>query len=299
MNKLIAELQRLYFLDEQHGYCVSADALIAGAATACLCTPAIVASALAAETGLQLNLASAQGMARLMVVQFHQAADWALVAQLHRRLQSELSLPAPAVSIAAQGGYSLWFSLAEPVALAPLQSFLAILGQRYLADVEASHIAFYPDSARAAAIEPSLLALVPAFDPVTERWSAFIDPSMGSMFIDEPGLEMAPGMDKQAEILAGFASMNIEHFQRALLLLQTSVEVETIAAGNPENPGHRPARPSLASPAQRKKLNVGSNFSEPTSFLLAVMNDAEATAGQRIKAAKVLLAYAADRKKHD
>jgi hypothetical protein len=38
-------------------------------------------------------------------------------------------------------------------------------------------------------------------------------------------------------------------------------------------------------------LNVGSNFSDPKSFLLAVMNDSSLSVDHRIEAAKVLMPY--------
>lgn len=50
-------------------------------------------------------------------------------------------------------------------------------------------------------------------------------------------------------------------------------------------------QPALAAGRPRSRLSVGGNFSDPKSFLLAVMNDPSASASQRIKAAKALLPY--------
>ncbi|HJV91893.1 MAG TPA: hypothetical protein VJ572_00385, partial [Azonexus sp.] len=130
--------------------------------------------------------------------------------------------------------------------------------------------------------------LLPAQHEATGKWSAFIDPSLGAMFIDEPGLEMAPNMDRQAEILAAAKSIAAAEFQRALKRLETPAAPDS---GPAEQGADQPAEAARAAGRPHSPLNVGSYYSDPKSFLLAVMNDPSASAGQRIKAAKALLPY--------
>lgn len=248
MNRLIAELQRLYFLPGQ------------------LPAPA-----------QPLNLVSSTGMVRAMVVGFRHSDDWAQVASLYQRLGNELDWPAPAVFVAGDAGYGLWFSLAEPAPLAEVASFLAGLQRRYLADMPASAVLLWP---MAGALS---IMLPPACDPASGRWSAFIDPSMGSMFIDEAGLDMQPNADKQADLLAGLTSASRADFLRASALLNTAGTCA--AAGDAAT-----LVPSAAAPASN--LLSSEYFSDPQRFLMAVMNDPLVDIPQRIEAAKALLSVA-------
>ena len=76
------------------------------------------------------------------------------------------------------------------------------------------------------------MPLVPALDETTGRWSAFIDPTMGSMFIEETWLEMAPARDKQAGMLAGVESIKAENFQLALASLQQKLALTNLQKGS-------------------------------------------------------------------
>jgi hypothetical protein len=198
-------------------------------------------------------------------IAFRRAADWEAVAQLWHAVQDELDLPAPAVSVDGQG-YRLWFSLAEPVDAQQASRFLDGLQRRYLADLPASRLEF----GLAGELPPCPLA-----EP--ERWAAFIDPGMGSMFTAEPWLEMAPNRNQQADLLAGFASMRTGDFVRALALLQ---------------PADQPAEDNGdAAKSPTSALSLQGPFADPKQFLLAVMNDASASPQLRIEAAKALLPY--------
>ena len=278
MNKLIAELRRLYFFHDQQWHSQQAD-----------------------ETGIPalLNLIDTNGMVRTVVMGFDRATDWAQVATLFQNTQEDLELPAPAISVSGKAGYQLWFSLAEPVPAAQAHSFLNGLRLKYLPDTPLRHLKYYPSVDESTSTGQSLLKLTPALHKTTGKWSAFIDPSMGSMFIDEPGLGMAPNMDRQADMLAGLQSIKAADFQRVLNYLQTPVETPLQAGGQGE--GNQPPcldeRGALDTRGARTNPNIGnnfrpeSNFRDPKSFLLAVMNDSSATVGQRIKAAKALLPY--------
>jgi hypothetical protein len=284
MNKLISELQRLYFLPGQQWHSQQLDD---SGKPACsvegTLTTAIVASSLEGKQTIALQLVSADGMARAMVMSFKKPDDWDKVANLYQALQDELDLPAPAISISGRKGYRLWFSLAEPVPVALTRGFLDALRRKYLAEITAVNFQLQPATGQA------ICKLAPALHAATGKWSAFIDPSMGAMFIAEPGLEMAPNMGRQADLLAGLKSIKAGDLQRALNVLQRPAE----PAGSPDLPPAQGAArvPDTASGPPPARLNVGKDYSDPKSFLLAVMNDASASARQRIRAAKALLPY--------
>ncbi|MFZ4536937.1 hypothetical protein [Propionivibrio sp.] len=264
MNKLNTELQRLYAL---HGQQLDDSAE-----------------------------SSPDGKARAMVVDFERAADWEQAAKLYLAVQNDLNLPAPAVSVSGLKGYGVWFSLEEPVPVAQARIFLNALRLSYLVDIPAANIGLRPDAYEPAPAIQAVTNLPPSLNILNGKWSAFIDPSLGSMFIDEPWLEMSPNMAKQAGILAGLESINTEDFQKALILLQTQATADT-------HPGLPPVASSAAIQNQSSTLcgsgagryeltlNAGKDYSDPESFLLAVMNDPTASAGHRIAAAKALLPY--------
>ena len=290
MNKLISALQRLYFLQDQqwHSQSLNDGGDLAYAAEGPL-TPAIVTKSLAGELTVGLNLVSPAGMVRAMVVSFARATDWAQVANLYQAVQDELDLPAPAVSVSGRKGYSLWFSLAEALPLAQMQAFLAALRLKYLADIPLAHLELQPDAL-------AIKTLAPARHNTTGKWSAFIDPSMGSMFIVEPGLEMAPILDRQAGMLAGLKSIKTANFQRALSILQAPSELDgepalTLAEAAARLPTKVSRPPDLADGYRYSKLGEGNTYADPRDFLLAVMNDSSVGVKQRIKAAKALLPY--------
>ena len=290
MNKLISALQRLYFLQDQqwHSQSLNDGGDLAYAAEGPL-TPAIVTKSLAGELTVGLNLVSPAGMARAMVVSFARATDWEQVANLYQAVQDELDLPAPAVSVSGRKGYSLWFSLAEALPLAQIQAFLAALRLKYLADIPLVHLELQPDAL-------AIKTLAPARHNATGKWSAFIDPSMGSMFIVEPGLEMAPILDRQAGMLAGLKSIKAVNFQRALSILQAPSELDgepavTLAEAAARLPTKASRPPDLADGYRYSKLGEGNTYTDPRDFLLALMNDSSVGVKQRIKAAKALLPY--------
>ncbi|MCG2575826.1 hypothetical protein LZ012_02315 [Dechloromonas sp. XY25] len=199
-------------------------------------------------------------------IAFRRAADWEAAALLWHAVQDELDLPAPAVSVDGQG-YRLWFSLAEPVAAQQVRRFLDGLRSRYLADMPASRLEF----GIAGDLPPCQLA-------DAERWGAFIDPGMGSMFTAEPWLEMAPNRNQQADLLAAFASIKAVEFERTLAQLDTAVA----ESGDKSLGSTSSASDTLA---------LAGPYADPKSFLLAVMNAPKASPQQRIEAAKALLPY--------
>jgi len=285
MDKLIAALQALYFLPDQQGVCRQTDITGAAPTAPVELNAAMLANALSGESKLTLATVSPEGQSRCLIIEFRQSADWERVAALYQALQSDLDLPAPAVSISASNGYRLWFSLAQPVALAVAVEFLQAQRGKYLADIAPDNIALVPLAAG------DCIELVPALHAANGKWSAFIDPSMGDMFVAEPGLEMAPNMDRQADLLTGCESIAAEDLMRALTALRQPV-AEAAPAASPAPPSRQPAE------AHQEMQHLGRSFTDPQSFLLAVMNDDSVSARQRIRAAKALLPYFAKQPPH-
>lgn len=293
MNKLFLELQRLYFLHNQRW---RSQKLSGSGEPLCstnmLLTAAILTKSLAGETNIALDLLSFDGTVRAMIIDFNKASDWEQVEKLYQACQNNLNLPAPAVSVSGDSAYRLWISLAEPVPIERAQTFLHALRLKFLADIPAANLNLFPDPDSSTEAAQCEIELMPALHRHTGKWSAFIDPSMVAMFVDGPWLEMAPNMDKQADILGRLTSICAEDFERALVIIQGPLEPDssnkvsfTDARG--QDSAHTDRVTNLVCSA----FSQGNSYSNPKNFLLAVMNDSSATANQRIKAAKALLPY--------
>lgn len=251
MDRLTAELQRLFLQPPANG----------GEAAEMSNSPL-------PDGGLVLEQGSPDSRQRVFCIAVGRPTDWEIAAAIYRGVQEDLDLPAPLVSVDGQG-FHLWFSLAEAIPWAQGQAFLAGLLGRYAADFPASRVQVDTGSA---------LVLPPARLADTERWAAFIDPSMGSMFRDEAWLEMPPNRDQQADLLAGFTSATVAEFERAL------AQLAPIPAQNDRpTPDLRPTAPEM--------LTLPGPYADPRSFLLAVMNASNVGIQQRIEAAKALLPY--------
>lgn len=198
MQKLISELIRLY--------------LPAGALSSEELTQHI-----AGKTTLAVDLTTDAGMTRAMVIPFNKTRDgeegehWNRLCAVANALQSELGLPAPAVSISGANGYGLWLSLETPVPAEQAQQFLELLHAAYFPDIELG-----PDAVSAP------VELPPCLNKGSGKWAAFIHPGMGASFADESGLEMAPPLAGQAAFLEGLHSISQAQFVHALNVLQPS-----------------------------------------------------------------------------
>ena len=263
MNKLESELTRLYLLPGQEW------------------------PSLESDTGNSaIKLLSAEGLVRCLVVSLENGGNWEQVAALYQGVQEDLDLPALAISVSGEEGYQIWFSLTDPVPLQLARDFMAGLCRKYLAEIKTAKLKLRPGMEQ----ELSLVPWVPARLENADRWSAYIDPTMGGMFVEETWLEMPPSLDKQAGILARLDSIKAQDFQRALGALQPLAEISVAAPEHgplAANGDPFPSRPSGNGAA----LNIGSGFADPKSFLLAVMNDPNASTDQRIAAAVALLPY--------
>jgi len=197
------------------------------------------------------------------------AKDWPAAETLLQALPDDLELPLPALSVDGEG-FRLWLSFAEAIDAATGARFAAALRQRYLPEMPAERLQ----------VLAGQLTLPPSpLDKDGERWAAFIDPGMGSLFVDEPSLDFSPNPGQQAELLAGFTSIPARAFAQALARLE---------AANTEIAGEIPTA-AVHLPETAKTIGA---YSDPKSFLLAVMNEPTVPLAQRIEAAKALLPYA-------
>lgn len=256
MNKLIAELQRLFFYP---GLSPDEASLLSGA-------------------GQVFEPQGPDGQLRAMVLGVSGADAWDYVAALWQAVQDDLQLPAPVTAVTGADGFQLWFSLADPVPLAKAQSFLAGLRRRYLAELPEARLTACPSAA---------VHLVPAINGASGKWSAFIDPSMGRVLAHEPWLDIAPNPERQADLLGNFLRIDRSAFERALLQLAPPPVVAAPSVVAEVQPG----LPVLPTMGGTERLGVEGHFGDPQSFLLAVMNDPGASADHRIEAAKALLPY--------
>jgi hypothetical protein len=220
MEKLIAELTRLYLLDGQQ---YEGKAL----------TNATLEQHLRGETTIALPLNSDAGMTRAIVLHFDGALagkgeqQWEALCAIANAVQNQLDLPAPAVSISGSDGYALWLSLATPVPAAQAHRFAGLL--------RAAHA---PDASPSTKVDGAE-ALPPCLIPSSGKWAAFIHPGMGSSFADEPGLEMAPPTAAQAAFLESLKSITTAQFTQALAALEhcNGEAVPTVTALSPTPQG--------------------------------------------------------------
>ncbi|KQQ40006.1 hypothetical protein ASF61_04155 [Duganella sp. Leaf126] len=206
MEKLIAELRRLYLPDPQHP------------------STAALEDHLHGSTTLTVDLAGEAGTARAMALDFPRAADdrhWLLLCDVANALQQDLTLPAPAVSVNGADRFTLWLSFSPAQPLAQLRRFRTLLQQAYCPDLGAA-----PDATE--------VALPPCRHQASGLWAAFINPAMGAALADDLGLELPPPVSAQAAFLQGLDSISAEQFAQALQ------QLELQAAG----PAAEPAPPT-------------------------------------------------------
>lgn len=214
----------------------------------------------------EVALRDGSGRVTTLVVGFTRSRDWPVVAALLEGLQEPLGLPLPAVAVDGKTGFQLWLPLAEPIAPETAARFLAALRRQYLNDVADYDLTLLPSAGG-----PDSVRRIPALSAESGRWSTFIDPTMGTMFADEGGLDFEPNPDRQADQLAAITPIEPADLARALAAL---------TAPSPADSG--PA-------AGATHATIGGGYSEPREFLMAVMNDASVPLGLRIEAAKALL----------
>lgn len=215
MQELIAQLERLYWIQDD-----AAPPLAR-----------LLAERLAGREGAPLGLARA-GWTRAVVLSFARLPDdgalghWERLCGVANSLQSELQLPAAAVSMSGARGFALWLSLAEPLPLARAQQFADALCAAFCPELPALRV-------------DAPVELPPCLDQASGKWSAFIHPGMGSSFAEEPGLDMAPPPAAQAAFLDGLQCIDRAQFQQAFDRLE-GLSAQRLAA--------EPARAPLGAP---------------------------------------------------
>jgi DNA polymerase I len=221
MQGLISELTRLYLLCGQQWHKQKIDPsgepkyYAQGALT-----PAVLRKSLAGEQTAALNLVHSDGTVRTLVVDFDRASDWPKVQRLYTAIIEELGLPAPAVAISGRKGYGVWLSLSEPIPAAQARAFLRLLRATYLADIPESVLDLRPDTDIPTNAAAAVVKLPPCKHLATDKWAAFIPPSVGEMFAETPWLASAPEPDQQAALLTELVSIPPEAFLQALNTLQ-------------------------------------------------------------------------------
>jgi hypothetical protein len=234
MNPLQAELRRLY----------------------------LVSPAVQNDRNAQLaDCVAADGSVRALVLELARPADWDALARVWQGVQADLNLPAPAIAVNGVDGYQLWFSVVQAVSAADALAFLDALRARYLGTIARARIDLMPPFA----------SLVPAVQPSTLLWSAFIAPDLAAVFADEPWLDLPPNPQAQAQVLAGLESIKPLAWQAAVDSLKPAAAVASgVAAGAALAP---------------------SAVLDPKQFLMDVVADTRVDLQLRIDAAKALLPY--------
>jgi hypothetical protein len=146
-----------------------------------------------------------------------EALHWERLCETANALQSQLGMPAPAVSIDGDQRFYLWLALEQPTPLAEARAFVAALHAAHFSD-----LLLAPDAGLAPALPPCL-------NQATDKWAAFIHPGMGASFAAEAGLEMAPPEAGQAAFLEGLHAAGAEQFAQAMRRLQPAAPAAVAA----------------------------------------------------------------------
>ncbi|MGM9485542.1 hypothetical protein ACS5PN_30415 [Roseateles sp. NT4] len=199
------------------------------------------------------------GQVRAMVLELAAPADWEALSKVWRGVQLDLGWPAPAIAVSGLDGLQLWFSLRQPVSADRAAAALAQLQARYLPDIAMpARLRLSPSAAGFAA------GLVPAEQAQTGNWSAFVAPDLAPVFVDTPWLDIPPGGDGQADLLARLEGIKPDAFDA----LVQDVRPVTVA-------------PML--------VTQPTGDVDPRRFLQQVLNDETVELALRIEAAKALL----------
>ncbi len=235
-------------------------------------------AASAGEAITASDLVDSAGRVRALVLELARPADWQPLANVWKGVQAELDLPAPAIAVNGTDGMQLWFSMAMPLDAAPAHAFLDALRLRYLAAVKPDRVSLLAGAGsigEAAVIGLSGSASAPE---AIGGWPAFVAPDLAPIFSDTPWLDLPPGDEGQARLLASLESIKPARFDAALGQLRARAATEAPAA-MAIGAGPRDGGSSAACHPDAKR------------FLLSVMNDEAAPLALRIEAAKALLPH--------
>ena len=191
MQKLIAELRRLYLSNDRRYDDAALERHLRG------------------EHTMQVDLAGDDGLARALVIEFRRLPDdghWSQLCETANALQTELGLPAPAVSVSGGDSYGLWLSLETPVPVARLRQLKALLHQAYFAQQDID-------------LDNTSVELPPCRHQAGGLWAAFINPGIGASFADDLGLDMPPPVGAQTAFLEGLRGITGKELAHALEVL--------------------------------------------------------------------------------
>lgn len=231
------------------------------------------------------GLVGPDGQVRALVLELIRPATWMDLSAVWQGVQADLDMPAPAIAVSGQGGYQLWFSLAQPIEADAALAFLDALRTRYLAGVAPERIRTAPSPDISGSPHVRHVQATPPTQVAPERWSAFVSADLAPLFADEPWLDHPPGADAQADLLSRLASTSPEDFMRALQQLRTAAPAQVQAAAST-------AGPRVEGAATHGAAQAADDAREPRDFLLAVMRDPAVDLHLRIEAAKALLPVA-------
>jgi len=204
------------------------------------------------------------------VLELAHPADWSLLGEVWRGVQTDLALPAPAIAVSGVDGFQLWFSLVEPVDMALAADLLRALCHRYLPLVRADRLGLWPAPADAPSTHAPHTLRVQAvpMQRSESQWSAFVAPDLAPVFEDTPWLDIPPNEEGQADLLSRLQSIAPSDFEQALRQLGLPPSPPTSAANK---------RPNPKADAQQ--------------FLMQVMMTDTLSMADRIEAAKALLQH--------
>jgi len=228
------------------------------------------------------SLVDENGSVRALVLELARPADWEVLSRVWTGVQADLGLSAPAIAVSGADGLQLWFSLGEAVAVAQAQAFLELVRARYLPDVAAHRVSLMPALDAVTPGKVHHARLVPALQPKSGYWSAFVSSELAPVFAEAPWMDIPPSRAAQAVVLSRLGSTPQSAFAAALQQLSPAPPLPDLH--NPEltSPDADPSAPALDAQAAGM---------DPKQFLLQVMNDPTAALALRIEAAKALLPY--------
>jgi len=228
-------------------------------------------------------LVDADGRVRTLVIELARPAEWQPLAEAWMGVQTELGLPAPAIAVNGDDGMQLWFSVAAPLDVARAQAFLTGLRLRYLAAVKPDRVGLMAGADSAlAACATALSGSAGASHEASGRWPAFVAPDLAPIFAETPWLDLPPGDEGQARLLAGVHSIKPALFDASLAQLQAWADAPSVKEA------------AAASVASEHDVQADGH-AEAQRFLLSVMNDEAAPLALRIEAAKALLPFGGHR----
>jgi len=245
-------------------------------------------------------LLDAQGArTRALVIGWGRPADWPTLRTLWEAVQADLGWPAPLIALDGRDSFQLWIALAEPVPVQAAHVMADTLAARWIprapATVVAARRAVWPRPTPASESSWEHAPAVPARQGAgVSRWSAFVTPDLVALFGDDPALDIDPGDEAQADVLARCACVTAAAWARACDALGLSAAGPTHSSHAASAPGAGsvppPAEkvPDLATPAFQA-FDLNGPHDDPAAFLRAVMNNRAVPLALRIEAARALL----------